>query len=211
MTVKMGLDPTSAIVLAGGRSSRLGQDKAFLRINGQFLIERILEKLAQLSDEVIVVTNEMAKYEQFEAIVVGDVFPGTGALGGIYSGLRAATRNHSLVVACDMPFLNLSLLRYMQASASQGDVVIPRVGKLTEALHAFYSRNCLPLIEEQLKAGNLRVVSFLSQVRVRYIEGDEIDVFDPDHLSIFNINSQADLDQARELWSLEALKAPLGG
>jgi len=210
MTGEIGLDPTSAVVLAGGRSSRLGQDKAFLRINGQFLIERILEKLAQLSDEVIVVTNEIEKYAQFEAIVVGDMFPGTGALGGICSGLRAATRSHSLVVACDMPFLNLSLLRYMQGLAPRCDVVIPRVGKLTEALHAFYSRNCLPLIEEQLRTGNLRIVSFLPQVRVRYVEGDEMDVFDPDRLSLFNINSQADLDKARQLWSLEALKTPAG-
>ncbi|MGB9300933.1 MAG: NTP transferase domain-containing protein, partial [Anaerolineae bacterium] len=81
MTERRSLSPTSAVVLAGGRSSRLGQDKAFLRINGQFLIERILEKLAQLSDEVIVVANDIEKYEQFEAVVVGDVFPGKGALG----------------------------------------------------------------------------------------------------------------------------------
>jgi len=208
MKGEIGLDPTSAVVLAGGRSSRLGQDKAFLRINGQFLIERILEKLAQLSDEVIVVTNETEKYAQFEAIVVGDVFPGTGALGGIYSGLRAASSNHSLVVACDMPFLNLSLLRYMQGLAPNYDVVIPRVGELTEALHAFYSRDCLPLIEERLRTGNLRIVSFLPQVRVRYVDRVEMDIFDPEHLSLFNINSQSDLDKARQLWSPERLKTP---
>jgi molybdopterin-guanine dinucleotide biosynthesis protein A len=210
MTGGRSFSPTSAVVLAGGRSSRLGQDKAFLRINGQFLIERILEKLAQLSDEVIVVANDIEKYKQFEAVVVGDVFPGKGALGGIYSGLRAATGNRSLVVACDMPFLNLSLLRYMQGLAPQYDVVIPRMGRLTEAVHAIYSRNCLPFIEGQLQAGDLRIISFFPQVRVRYVDRDEMDIFDPEHLSFFNINSQADLDKARELWSLERFRAPAG-
>jgi molybdopterin-guanine dinucleotide biosynthesis protein A len=210
MTERRSLSPTSAVVLAGGRSSRLGQDKAFLRINGQFLIERILEKLAQLSDEVIVVANDIEKYEQFEAVVVGDVFPGKGALGGIYSGLRAATKDRSLVVACDMPFLNLSLLQYMQGLAPRYDVVIPRLGRLTEAVHAVYSRNCLPFIEKQLQAGDLRIVSFFPQVRVRYVDDDEMDIFDPKHLSFFNINSQADLDKARELWRLERLSAPTG-
>jgi molybdopterin-guanine dinucleotide biosynthesis protein A len=210
MTERRNLSPTSAVVLAGGRSSRLGQDKAFLRINGQFLIERILEKLAQVSDEVIVVANDIEKYEQFEAVVVGDVFPGKGALGGIYSGLRAATRDRSLVVACDMPFLNLSLLQYMQGLAPRYDVVIPRLGRLMEAVHAVYSRNCLPFIEKQLQAGDLRIVSFFPQVRVRYVDDDEMDIFDPKHLSFFNINSQADLDKARELWSLERFSAPTG-
>lgn len=210
MTGGRSLNQTSAVVLAGGRSSRLGQDKAFLKINGQFLMERILEKLAQLSDELIVVTNEPDKYDQFEAVIVGDAFPGKGALGGIYSGVRAATRSHSLVVACDMPFLNLSLLRYMQGLASQHDVVIPRVGELTEALHAIYSRNCLPFVEEHLKAGDLSIVSFFPRVRVRYVEREEMDIFDPEHLSLFNINNQVDLDKARQLWSLEHLKAPVG-
>jgi molybdopterin-guanine dinucleotide biosynthesis protein A len=210
MTGGRSLRPTSAVVLAGGRSSRLGQDKAFLIVNGQYLIENILEKLAQLSDEVIIVTDKTEEYEQFDAVVVGDVLPGKGALGGIYSGLRAATYNHSLVVACDMPFLNLSLLRYMQGLTPHHDVVIPRVGELVEALHAVYSRRCLPFIDEQLKAGNLRTVSFFPQVRVRYVDRDEIDTFDPEHLSLFNINSQADLDKARRIWSLDSSGARAG-
>ncbi len=192
------LGQSSAVVLAGGSSSRLGQDKAFLFVDGQFLIERIIETLSQLSDEVIIVTNEADRYEQFEALVVSDVYPGKGALGGIYSGLKAATRSHSLVVACDMPFLNLSLLRYMQGLASRYDVVIPRRGKLTEALHAFYSRNCLPLIKQQLLAGDLRIIHFFPHVRVRYVDREEIEVFDPRNLSFFNINSQADLEKARQ-------------
>jgi len=200
MTERVSVSRSSAVVLAGGSSSRLGQDKAFLEVDGQFLIERIIERLAQLSDEVIIVANEVDRYEQFDAVVISDVYPGKGALGGIFSGLKAATGSRSLVVACDMPFLNVSLLRYMQGLASRSDVVIPRLGKFTEALHAFYSRNCLPLIEEQLLAGDLRIIHFFPHVRVRYVDREEIDVFDPEHLSFFNINSQADLKRAGAEW-----------
>ena len=195
--------PSSAVILAGGRSSRLGQDKAFLEVNGQFLIERVIERLAQLVDEVIIVANDVERYANLEALVISDVYPGKGALGGIYSGLRAASGRHSLVVACDMPFLDVSLLRYMQGLGAQYDVVIPRMGKLTEALHAVYSRGCLPFIEQQLRAGDLRIIRFFPQVRVRYVDQEEMEVFDPEHLSFFNINSQADLDVAKEIWSQE--------
>ncbi|MFB0535814.1 MAG: molybdenum cofactor guanylyltransferase, partial [Anaerolineae bacterium] len=126
----------SGIVLAGGQSSRLGMDKSFVNVNGQSLIEQIVAKLVRLSDDVIIVANSPEKYHHLEVRVVGDIYPGKGALGGIYSGLRAAANTHSLVVACDMPFLDLNLLRYMILLARGHDVVIPRVGGFPEPLHA---------------------------------------------------------------------------
>jgi molybdopterin-guanine dinucleotide biosynthesis protein A len=195
--------PVTSIVLAGGQSTRLGRDKALLEVDGQFLIERILRKLSQISEEILIVANELDRYEQFEGIVIGDVYPGKGALGGIFSGLRRASNHHSLVVACDMPFLNVSLLRYMQGLAAGYDVVIPRIEGLTEALHAIYSKNCLPFIERQLQSGDLRIVHFFPHVRVRYVDREEMETFDPEHLSFFNINSREDLDRARSIWRRE--------
>lgn len=195
--------PITSVVLAGGESSRLGMDKAFLEVRGQLLIERIIDRLRQLSEEVIIVANEVDRYEEFEAIAVSDVYPGKGSLGGVYSGVKGATNSHSLVVACDMPFLNTSLLRYMQALAASHDVVIPRVDQQTEALHAIYSKDCLPFIERQLRKEDLRIIHFFPRVRVRYVEREEIETFDPQHLSFFNINTEADLEKAREIWSRE--------
>jgi molybdopterin-guanine dinucleotide biosynthesis protein A len=195
--------PMSAVILAGGRSTRLGQNKAFLEINGESLIERIVDRVGQICEEIIIVTNEVDEYEHLEATVIPDVLPGKGALGGIYSGLQAASNLHSLVVACDMPFLNLALLRYMQGFAATYDVVMPRVRQFTEALHAIYSKSCLPHIERRLQAGDLQITHFLSDVRVGYVEQEEIEVFDPDHLSFFNINSQVDLQKACEIWRRE--------
>ncbi len=191
--------PISGIVLAGGESKRLGADKAFLQIGGRVLIEAIVEKMAQIGDEVIIVTNSPQRYDHLAARLVGDVYPGKGSLGGIYSGLKAAHNHHSLVVACDMPFLDLNLLRYMILLSPGQDVVIPRVGGLTEPLHAIYSKQCLQPIERVLASGDLKIIDFFPEVRVRYVEEQEINLFDPQHLSFFNINSPCDLEKARGL------------
>jgi len=189
----------SGVVLAGGRSSRLGMDKSFIYVNGRPLIEQVIARLASLSDEVIIVTNSPEKYSHLGARLVGDVYPGKGALGGIYSGLRAATHTYSLVVACDMPFLNPALLRYMVFLACEHDVVIPRIGGLPEPLHAIYSKNCLEPIDRLLARGGLKIIDFFPEVRVRYIEEDEVDVLDPQHLSFFNVNTPGDLEEMKRL------------
>jgi molybdopterin-guanine dinucleotide biosynthesis protein A len=204
MEKAMPVSPISAVILAGGHSTRLGRNKAFLKVNGQPLIERIIDRLAQVSDEIIIVTNDVERYEHLEATVVADMYPGKAALGGIHSGLQTASHFHSLVVGCDMPFLNVPLLRYMQGLTAGHDVVIPRVAQYVEALHAIYAKSCLPHIERQLEVGELQIMGLFSTVRVAYVEQEEIEVFDPEHLSFFNINSQADLEKAREIWGKEA-------
>lgn len=207
----------SGIVLAGGRSRRMGVDKAFLDLGGQPLIEIVLGRLSRVADEIIVVTNEPEKFASLGIALVGDVYRGQGTLAGIHAGLQAARYQYSLVVACDMPFLNPNLLRFMALLAADYDLVMPRLmpekeptASTAEAakrakdrnlhpLHAIYSKACLPHIEETLQGDDWRVIAFLPTVRVRYVERDEIELFDPQHLSFFNINTPADLDRAREL------------
>ncbi len=130
---------------------------------------------------------------------VFDLYPGKRALGGVYTGLVHSTSFHNLVVACDMPFLNTELLRYMIELSSGFDAVVPRLGGKVEPLHAVYSKNCLTPIEELMEQGDLRVYRLLDLVKVRYVEQREIDRFDPEHLSFFNINTKADLEKAEEL------------
>ena len=189
----------SGIVLAGGQSSRLGMDKSFVNASGQPLIEHIIAKLTRLSDDVIIVTNSPENYKHLEAKLVGDIYPGKGSLGGIYSGLRAATNAYSLVVACDMPFLDLNLLRYMILLACGHDVVIPRIGRFLEPLHAIYSKSCLEPIDRLLARGGLKIIDFFPEVRVRYVEESEVDIFDPQHLSFFNVNTPSDLVKMKKL------------
>ena len=189
----------SGIILAGGRSSRMGADKAFLKVGGGILIEGIIRKLSQLSQEIIIVSDSPLRYERFKAKLVEDIYPGRGALGGIYSGLKEAESFHSLVVACDMPFLNLSLLGYMLTLRAGYDVVLPRLGEYREALHTIYSQRCLFPLKKHLEEGRLKILDFLPQVRVRYVEEEEIALHDPQHLSFFNINTLADLELAHKI------------
>jgi len=174
-------------------------DKALLELNGEWLLERILNTLTTLSDDLLVVANGKEEFTQLTARIMPDAFPGMGPLGGIYSGLRAMRYSHGLVVACDMPLLNLYLLRYMIALSPDFDAVMPRIGDKTEPLHAVYSKACVRPIEDLLRRGELRIVGFLSQVRVRFVEQSEINAFDPEHLSFFNINTQEELELAQEL------------
>jgi molybdenum cofactor guanylyltransferase len=125
-----------------------------------------------------------------------DIYLGKGSLGGIFSGLMAVRGEWGLVVACDMPFLNLELLRYMMSLREGADAVVPVLEGRPEPTHALYSRACLPHIEERLKADDLKIAGFFDEVRVKYVPEEDIARFDPDYLSFFNINSQPDLDKA---------------
>ncbi len=213
--------PLSAVVLAGGDSRRMGTDKAFLKMpGGGTIIEATLSKLARLSEEIILVTNRTQRYEPLGVKLVADIYPGKGSFGGIYTGLCAMSHSHGLVVACDMPFLKPPLLRYMLVMAPEYDVVVPRAvpwgglkglkegeetakEHLLHPLHAVYAKSCLEPMRDLLEKGDLRIISFYPRVRVRYVEEGEIDVFDPEHLSFFNINTPADLRRAEGLLQKE--------
>lgn len=184
----------SAIILAGGQSRRLGLDKSLLEIESQPLIARTVQTMASLSDDLVVVTNEPERYESLalKARFVPDERRGMGSLMGIYSGLKVAKHAHALAVACDMPFLNLPLLRFMVPLAQGHDVVIPRVDGLVEPLHCIYGQGCLPFMAGLLDQGRRRITAFFSEVRVRYVEEQELAVFDPQGLSFVNVNTPED-------------------
>jgi molybdopterin-guanine dinucleotide biosynthesis protein A len=191
----------SAIVLAGGQSQRLGQDKALLVLDSQPLLVRTLDRLAAISDDLIVVANDPGRYAHLQLGVrfVCDERPGVGSLMGIFSGLRVARHRYALVVACDMPFLNVSLLRHLLSLAPGYDVVVPRLGDEVEPLHAVYGQSCLPAIEQVLAQGRRRIIAFFDHVRVRHVLQGEIDSFDPEHLSFVNVNTPQDWERVQTL------------
>lgn len=191
------------IILAGGRSLRLGHDKVLETIDSKSLLQRVVSRAGPVCKDILIVTAKERDIPQLVSRtrlrVVTDIFPGKGPLGGIYTGLVKSGYSYNLVVAADMPFLNRALLRYMIGLSDGFDTVVPRVGDLVEPLHAVYSKGCLATIETMLRQGNLSVADLLRRVRVRYVEAGEIDRFDPQHLSFFNINTGADMDAARQL------------
>ena len=190
----------TAIVLAGGKSSRLGRDKALEILGGKTLIERVIGSLSQLEDEIIVVTASSDQLPDLNAGRVLDTYPRTVAKVGLCTGLNASSSFYSLVVACDMPFLNIDLLRHLIDSAQGFDAVIPRIGDKIEPLHAVYSKNCIPVMEEHIRKGKMKISDLFDEINVRYAESDEIERYDPQHLSLFNINSEADLKHAQAIF-----------
>jgi molybdopterin-guanine dinucleotide biosynthesis protein A len=189
----------TAIILAGGKSRRLGRSKALEPIDGKRLIDRVVERLELQASEILIVTSrgQLDLPISGGAEVLVDLYPDKGPLGGIYTGLTSARFPHSLVVACDMPFLNVRLLGYMVKLSRDFDAVVPKLGEgRLEPLHAIYSKNCLGRIKPQLEGGKLEAYSFLDSMLVRYIGRAECQRFDPQLLSFFNINHQSDLDQA---------------
>ena len=192
----------TSIILAGGKGSRLGKSKPLQIIGGRSLVQWVIDRLATISTEIIMVTahgEAIPCISDAKMRTVADIYPGKGPLVGIYSGLMAASSSRAIVVGCDTPFLSVGFLEYMDRISSTFDVVVPRVKNDLEPLCAVYSKSCLAHIHELLEQNELKIDRLFGMVNVRYIEEDEIDSFDPAHLSFFNVNSQADLDRARRL------------
>lgn len=202
----------SCIILAGGKSTRLGRNKVVERIGDQSLLERVISSLSIFQGDIMIVTSKNSSLPQLmnysQVKIVQDVYPDRGSLGGIYSGLTASQSFYNLVVACDMPFLNLGLLRYMLDIAEGYDVVVPRVSQeIFEPLHAVYSRNCVAPLEILIRENRFKILELFPLVKVKYVEIDEIDRFDPEHLSFFNVNTEADLKAGRDLARKEDFKS----
>jgi len=192
----------TSIILAGGKSLRLGRSKFLETIGGKSLVQWVIDRLAIFSTEIIIATarGEAIPCSSVVRIkTVADTYHGKGPLAGIHSGLVASSSSRGIVVGCDTPFLSPGLLQYMTQTSPTFDVVVPRIKDKVEPLCAVYSKNCVAHIQELLKQNELRIIELFRMVRVRYVEEDEINRFDPEHTSFFNINSQADLDRATRL------------
>lgn len=186
----------SAVILAGGKSRRMGRNKALLEFGGETLIQRLYRTLEGAFDEVLISANDPDTYGFLDAPFVPDIYEAGGCLAGIHAGLLRARGGGCFFAACDMPFVNIDLVRHLGRLSAKYDVVVPVSRSGLEPLHAFYSRSCLPHIERQLDEGNLKVIDFFDKIRAREVTVDEMSEYDPHELSYFNINTQADYDFA---------------
>jgi molybdopterin-guanine dinucleotide biosynthesis protein A len=197
--------PMTGVVLTGGESNRLGFNKAFVEVGGRPIVERVLEVLRALFEEVLIITLAPEQYEHLGCPVYTDLLPGNNAMGGIHAALSYASSEKAFVCACDMPFLNPRLVSRLVELSSKADVVVPRSHGGIEPLHAVYSKGCLPAIERAIETGSLKLIDLLSGLGVRLVEGPELDRLDPEGLSFFNVNTAEDLEAARRLARQAAL------
>jgi molybdopterin-guanine dinucleotide biosynthesis protein A len=195
-------------VLAGGKSRRFGRNKAVEIFEGERLIERQVRTLRSVFPEVMIVANTPELYLDLNVTTVADVLPGRGPLGGIYTGLLFAQGDSIFVTACDMPFLQLAVIRRMVDLFPGHDVVVPRLGEYLEPLHGIYSPRCLPHIKRMLDREELQVIRFFPSLKVAHLDEEEIRWLDPAGLSFFNINTPEDMERAMEILSAEGKAEP---
>ena len=195
----------SIVIQAGGESRRMGQDKALIPFLGRPLIQRVVDRLSPIADEMLVTTNNPTDYRFLELRLFPDLIPGRGALGGLYTALSSATCETVAVVACDMPFVNAKLIKAASRLMvkEDADVVIPNSGDGLEPLHAVYRCvTCLPAIKAAIDADQWRLISWFPQVKVNIIQPDEIKTYDPSGLAFWNLNTPEEFAEAERRASM---------
>ncbi|MBP2655060.1 MAG: molybdenum cofactor guanylyltransferase [Firmicutes bacterium] len=185
----------TGIVLAGGLSTRMGRDKASLPWGGVDLLHNVLRSLVPVCGQLIVVSNVERAINIPDVIVVRDKYCGCGPLGGIHAGLSVSMSTYNFVVACDMPFVQSSLVDYMFRLAEGYDAVVPFVDGHYHPLHAIYSRQCLALIEIMLKDGRYRVAELFEELNMLLVKKGDLKEFDRDCSMLCNLNSPADVEK----------------
>jgi molybdopterin-guanine dinucleotide biosynthesis protein A len=189
-------------IQAGGISSRMGEDKALKPFLGRPLIQRVVERLSPIADEMIVTTNRPEEYQFLSLRLCPDLKPGRGALGGLYTAVASATQPLVAIVACDMPFASPTLLQAANRLMVQegADVVIAKTEEGYEPVHAVYRRGtCLPAIEAAIDADQWKLIAWFPQVKVRVLTPSELKQFDPDCLAFWNVNTPDEFIQAEQL------------
>jgi molybdopterin-guanine dinucleotide biosynthesis protein A len=189
----------TGVILAGGKSRRMGRDKAFLPYGKGLLIERVIEVVQQVTADVILITNTPEQYQRFGLPMFSDVIPEAGSLGGVYSGLVFAKTPYSLCLACDMPFVKPAFLRFLCDTAAEADVVIPRNAEDFQPLCAVYSQVCREPIRQKIEGGRLKITGFFDQVSVRVIDGDLLARYDPHDIMFFNANTPEEYAKAQHM------------
>lgn len=193
-------------VQAGGASSRMGEDKALKPFLGRPLIQRVVDRLQSIADELIVTTNRPDDYSFLNLRLISDLKPGRGALGGLYTAIASAMHPLVAVVACDMPFASTRLIEAMSRLMveEEADVVIAKSEEGYEPLHAVYCREtCLPAIESAIDADQWKVIAWFPQVKVRVLTSQELTFLNPDGLAFWNVNTPEEFVEAERIASAQ--------
>ncbi|MBU4342451.1 MAG: molybdenum cofactor guanylyltransferase [Candidatus Omnitrophica bacterium] len=187
------MNPATGIILAGGKSTRMKTDKAFLKLGPKTMIEELVSKLEKKFSKLMIIANDKERYSRFDMQVIEDIIPDKGPLGGIYTGLVKSDSFYNFIFSCDAPFVNPDLIDYMISKAKDFDIVVPKWQDRFEPLHAIYSKDCIEAIESQLGKNELKVTNCLQYVKVRVINEKEISRFVSSQPFFANINTPQDL------------------
>lgn len=187
-----------AIILAGGKSSRMKTNKALLKFDEKTNIERMKDELKQVFDDIILVTNDPETYQFLNIKTVTDHFPGSGPLAGIHAGLEASDYEENLVVACDMPFVSAELAANLVKALKHHDAVVPVIGGRQHPLFAAYQKRISREAKERIESGELRMKHLLDALNVRYLSEDDLQLYCDGNLEriFFNMNHPEEYEEA---------------
>ncbi len=190
----------TGLIIAGGKSRRLGIDKRFLDIGGRTCLQRVLDAYQGIFDEILIVADAVEPFQSMGVRVVVDIMPGRAALGGLYTGLHYAAGERVFAAAADMPWINPAAIRLVLDQAGSGDIVIPEVEGKLQSMHAVYSKACLSFLRALVEAGTLKVQELCNcpELRVHRIPQSAFTAVDPELRSFFNINTPGDLARAKK-------------
>ena len=193
----------TGVLLAGGKSRRMGEDKRYLVMGGETLLERGLGVLRSVFQEVLVVIAQDSPPVGVDARVVKDLVPECGSLGGLYTGLMQATTPYIFVVACDMPFLDQAVIAQFTSRRATADIVMAKLAARLHPMHALYGKRCLPVLEQMIQARQLKIQEVVSHasLRVQYVTETDLSSIDPSGRSFQNVNTPADFEAARSMLS----------
>jgi molybdenum cofactor guanylyltransferase len=193
----------TGVLLAGGKSRRMGEDKRYLVMGGETLLERGLGVLRSVFQEVLIVIAQDSSPIGVDARFVRDLVPECGSLGGLYTGLMQATTPHIFVVACDMPFLDQAVIAQFTSRRATADIVMAKLAARLHPMHALYGKRCLPVLEQMIQARQLKIQEVVSHasLRVQYVTEMDLSSIDPSGRSFQNVNTPADLEAARSMLS----------
>lgn len=162
----------SAVILCGGKSSRMGFDKCTIKINDKFLIDIIADELTNVFENIVLVSNDLERFKDSKYLVVKDLIENSGPIGAIYTALKGATSKYVFITACDMPIISLDYIKYMIELIKRENVqgVISYNSKYIEPLYAFYSTDMIDTFEREIKKNNFKLLDVIKSSKMHYID-----------------------------------------
>ena len=181
------------IILAGGKSSRIGQNKALLDLSGKKIIEIIYERISQSCNEIMIISNTPEDYQFMGLKIYKDIFPGLGPLAGIHSGLFNSNTDKNFIISCDLPLISIEAVEFISKYSSNRPAVIYKKGDQLQFLCGNYTKNCLPILEDLLKTNSLRVQNFIKKIDAEILDAERF----PQEI-FFNLNRAEDYEFLKE-------------
>jgi molybdopterin-guanine dinucleotide biosynthesis protein A len=196
----------SAVILCGGKSSRMGFDKCTIKVNNKLLIEIIAEQLEKVFENIIFLSNDLERFKDSKYMVIKDIIANSGPIGAIYTALKQASSKYVFIIACDMPIINIAYIKYMMELIKSENIegVVSCNSKYIEPLYAFYSIDMISTFERELKNNNFKLLDVIKNSKMRYIEEEKWREYCKGMDIFTNLNYQSDLNVLKNIFLEES-------